>query len=68
MAKPCVGVTMFIRFTMLGDEVRRCETCGQEYLTRVPEGRYNRPLRKGASASLFRCGLLAARSTKVGAK
>lgn len=32
--KRCKGITMYIRRTMLGDEVRRCAACGAEYVSR----------------------------------
>ena len=36
--KKCKGVTFFVRRTPLGDEVRRCEACGAEYIVRkTPE-------------------------------
>lgn len=54
--KSCMGDTYFVRFTMLGDEVRKCDTCGAEYVTRA---RPLLPAEKGADPSLWRCGLLA---------
>lgn len=62
-SKSCHGVTMFVRFTMLGDEVRRCDTCGQEYLTRPRKMKVGVYRYRGADPSLFRCGLLTAKGT-----
>ncbi len=55
--RKCNGITFFVRRTMLGDEVRRCEKCKQEYVfvpTPLPPGGQGKH-----SLQLYVCGDIA---------
>lgn len=56
----CSGTAMFVRFTPLGDEVRRCESCGSEFVTRA----IAKKKRPGYDPGLWRCGSLVSKTRR----